>query len=109
MAGGKSRRVVVRPRADRDLTEHAQYIARDNVEVGLRFYTAAEETFQALAALPKMGSARDYRNPRLTGLRMWRVKDFEKYLIFYRPMRDGIEVIRVLRGEQDIEAILVEE
>jgi toxin ParE1/3/4 len=109
MAGGKSRRIVVRPRADQDLTEHAQYIARDNVEAGLRFYAAAEETFQALAALPKMGSARDYRNPRLTGLRMWRVKDFEKYLIFYRPMPSGIEVIRVLHGERDIEAILAEE
>lgn len=109
MAGGKNRRVVVRPRADQDLTEHAQYIARDNVEAGLQFYAAAEETFHALAALPKMGPARNYRNPRLTGLRLWRVKDFEKYLIFYRTMPNGIEIIRVLRGERDIEAILAEE
>ena len=39
---------------------------------------------------------------------MWRVKDFERYLIFYRTMPNGIEVIRVLRGERDIEAILAE-
>jgi len=42
MAGGKNRRVKIRPRADHDITEHAQYIARDNVEAGLRFYEATE-------------------------------------------------------------------
>lgn len=97
MAGGKSRRIVIRPQADQDITEHARYIARDNVEAGLRFYAAAEETFQTLVTLSKMGRARKYRNPRLTG--QWHVKDFEKYLIFYRPLSNGIEVIRVLRGE----------
>ena len=109
MAGGKSRRLVIRPQADQDITEHARYIARDNVEAGLRFYAAAEETLQTLVALPKMGSERTYRNPRLTGLRQWQVKDFEKYLIFYRPLSNGIEVIRVLRGERDIEVILADE
>ena len=109
MAGGKSRRLVIRPQADQDITEHARYIARDNVEAGLRFYEAAEETLQTLAAFSKMGRERKYRNPRLTGIRQWHVKDFEKYLIFYRTLSDGIEVVRVLRGERDIEVILAEE
>jgi toxin ParE1/3/4 len=109
MAGGKSRRLVIRPRADQDITEHARYIARDNVEEGLRFYEAVEETLQRLAAFPKMGRERQYRNPRLTGLRQWYVKGFEKYLIFYRSFSGGIEVIRVLRGERDIEVILADE
>ena len=55
---------------------------------------------------PEMGSPREFENPRLTGLRMWPIKGFLRYLIFYRPFEDGIEIIRVLRGEQDITAIL---
>ncbi|MGH9438287.1 MAG: type II toxin-antitoxin system RelE/ParE family toxin, partial [Terriglobia bacterium] len=33
------------------------------------------------------------------------VKDFPKYLIFYRPIRDGIEVVRVIHGARDIPAL----
>jgi toxin ParE1/3/4 len=109
MAGGKSRRIVIRPRADRDVTEQANYLALDSRDAALRFYAATDETFQQLANMPKLGSVRDYRNPRLMGLRMWPVKGFRKYLIFYRPITNGIEIIRVLRGEQDLGAILADE
>ena len=34
---------------------------------------------------------------------MWRVKGFEKYLVFYRPLKDGIVVLRVIHGARDIE------
>ncbi len=39
------------------------------------------------------------------GIRRWRVNDFENFLIFYRPIDDGIEVIRVLHGARDIESL----
>ena len=51
MAEEKSRQIVIRPQADQDITEHTRYIARDNVEAGLRFYEATEETFQALVQI----------------------------------------------------------
>jgi len=56
-----------------------------------------------------MGKTREVRNPRLSGLRQWRVKGFESYLIFYRPIPEGIEVLRVLHGARDIDRILDEE
>jgi len=31
----------------------------------------------------------------------WRVPDFEDFLIFYLPRRDGISVVRVLHAAQD--------
>jgi plasmid stabilization system protein ParE len=34
---------------------------------------------------------------------------FEKHLIFYRPMKDGIEVIRVLHASRDLVAVLDED
>jgi toxin ParE1/3/4 len=36
---------------------------------------------------------------------MWRVRGFERYLIFYRPTDDGIDVVRVLHGSRDIESL----
>jgi len=30
------------------------------------------------------------------------VSGFENYLIFYRPLQDGIDVLRIVRGARDI-------
>jgi toxin ParE1/3/4 len=73
-----SQRIIIRPRADRDLDEHAEFIARDNLEAARRFYDAAAEAFDRLAVLPEMGSPRTFRNPALAGLRMWRIPSFER-------------------------------
>jgi toxin ParE1/3/4 len=40
---------------------------------------------------------------------MWRIPGFERYLIFYRPIPEGIEVIRVLHAARAIAAILEHE
>ena len=34
-------------------------------------------------------------------MRSFPVKRYRNYLIFYRPSRDGIEVIRILHGARD--------
>jgi len=34
-------------------------------------------------------------------MRVFPVKSFENYLVFYRPIRDGIEVVRVIHGARD--------
>ena len=47
---------VVRPRADLDLDEQANYYAREaSVELGHRFLLAAHDTFALLATQPGMG------------------------------------------------------
>lgn len=44
-------RLTIRPQADRDLVEQAEYLARNaGLPVALKFYAAAEETFSVLAA-----------------------------------------------------------
>ena len=48
-----SSNIRILPRADADLDEQAEYIARDSVESAHRFYTAAEATFQYLVAFRK--------------------------------------------------------
>jgi len=52
-----------------------------------------------------MGRRREFDNPDLIGMRSWRVKRFPKYLIFYIPIEDGVEIVRVLHGARNLEAI----
>lgn len=100
------RHVLVRPAAERDLDEQAEYLAiHRTVEVGVRFYRAAEKTFQLLASQPEMGKRAEYRSPLLSGMRMFPMKEFPKHLVFYCPVEDGIEIIRVLHGARDIESL----
>ena len=100
------RKVIVRPEADRDLDEQAEYLAQhQNLDTALRFYQAAEETFALIATQPRMGRARSFGTPYLKGVRMCLMKEFERHLIFYRPLKDGIEVLRVVHGARDIEEL----
>jgi len=97
----------VLPAADADLDDQAAYLARvAGLETALRFYDAASATFEDLVGMPGLGELRPTTNPRLEGLRVWRIKGFENHLIFYRQVADGIEVVRVLHGARDIDPIL---
>ncbi len=67
-----------------------------------RFLGAAEETFGKLAAHPFLGWARKRSDPRLSGIRTWRMEGFEKHLIFYQPLQSGVLILRVLHGSRDV-------
>lgn len=96
----------MRPAADRDLDDQADYlVAHEGLEAGIRFYRAAEETLRLLASQPNMGKLIEYRSPVLRDVRMFPLKRFSKILAFYRPLKDGIEVVRLLHGARDIEGL----
>jgi toxin ParE1/3/4 len=99
-------RIVRRAEARQDLVEHFVFIGQDSIDAADRFLAAADSAFEQLAQMPEMGSPREFRNPYLVGIRQWRIPGFEKYLIFYRPIADGIEILRVLHGARDIRRIL---
>lgn len=104
-----SARIIIRPKAEADLDETAEYIGRENPEAAARFLTTAEETFKQLLATPGLGRLREYLDPRLTGLRSWRIRGFENWLVFYRPADGGIEVVRVLHGARDLGPLFAED
>jgi toxin ParE1/3/4 len=96
--------------AQRDLLEHFVSLGeRAGEATALRFLQAAEATFAELAAMPGMGRAEDFANPRLTGMRRWRVRGFENYLIFYQPLAQGIDVLRVVYGTRDLPGLFMDE
>ncbi len=93
------------PQARRDLIDLADYIARDSLDTAERFLNAAEAAFHLLANSPELGTLCEFRNPEATGTRMWSIGGFENYLVFYRPLEDGVDVVRVIHGARDIRAI----
>ena len=50
-----------------------------------------------LAANPSAGRARDDLAPKIRSFPVG------NYIVFYLPLSDGIEVVRVLHGRQDID------
>ena len=102
------RLVSKRPQAVQDLVDIAAYLAEEsgNDELGWRFLDAAEEALRHLVEMSGLGVARQHVDPDLAGVRMWRVAGFPNQLIFYRELESGIDVIRVLHGSRDIDAIL---
>ena len=95
-------RVYKRSSAKRDLVEHFVYLVENaGIETAERFLSNTSESFHSLARYPRMGSALALRDPRLAGMRKWRVDGFERFLIFYLPRPDGVSIVRVLHAAQD--------
>jgi toxin ParE1/3/4 len=98
--------IIKRAAAKRDLIIHFASLAEGSVEAARRFLRAAEKSFQDLAAMPKMGAPHRPPNEKLVGLRMWHVRGFENYLIFYRAIASGVAIERVIHAKQDHQRIL---
>jgi toxin ParE1/3/4 len=101
--------IVIRPRALDDLGEiwaYRLYLPRADAERTVSLYNSASDAFaaridrkfHALARQPGMGRARPELNKDLRSLAVGR------HVIFYLPLSNGIEVVRVLHGARDIEA-----
>ena len=88
--------------AKRDLVEDYVYLAEHaGIETDERFLSFADDSFNDLSRHPEMGVAVSLRDPRLAGLRRWRINGFETFLIFYVPREDGVLIVRVLHAAQD--------
>ncbi|MBD2088320.1 type II toxin-antitoxin system RelE/ParE family toxin [Microcoleus sp. FACHB-1515] len=91
--------IVKRPRAELDLLDIWDYIADDSFDRADEFLDRIEGTLQTLAQNPGIGRRREELLPRLQSF------PIGNYVVFYQAIEDGIDVIRVLHGSRDIEAI----
>jgi toxin ParE1/3/4 len=78
-----------------DLDEIWSYIAQDNMDAADRFIRAIVSRFPRLAAMPHLGREREELAARLRSFPVG------NYVIFYRPMENAVEMVRVLHGARD--------
>jgi toxin ParE1/3/4 len=98
---------VVRPWADHDIDGIADYLVEQSgLDIGLRFVSDVYETFALPGSRQEIGWRCKVRHPQLMTARTFRVSErFDKFLIFYQPYQDRIEILRVLHGAQDLAAL----
>jgi toxin ParE1/3/4 len=86
------------PQAERDLDSIWSFIAPDNVRAADKLVERIGKVFEMLVNTPLAGRER----PELgRGLRSFAVGN---YVVFYTAGPDGVEIVRVLSGRQDIAA-----
>src|SRR5438445_4710003 len=101
-------RIVLRPAARRDIIlQVGYYIDQLSYETAERFPLAMEQALHEIREQPGAGSPRSFNNPKLNGLRSWRVPGFEDIHIYYlQPQPNLIRIVRVLHGKRDLARIL---
>lgn len=86
-----------------DLKAINRYIAQDNPAAARRLIAQIKAQCQTLAEFPDMGRLWNELTPPLRSF------PIGNYLIFYRPRtQDGIEIIAVVSGYQEIETFFAE-
>jgi toxin ParE1/3/4 len=99
-------RLRVAPQADGDLDEIWLYLAREsgNPAIATRVVNAITDAFGLLSKFPHMGRSRE---SDLGGNR--RSFPVNNYVIFYRVKSGQIQILRVLHGSRDIQAVFASE
>jgi toxin ParE1/3/4 len=89
-------RVVHAARADRDLQRILRHIAIDNLSAALDWLDDMLRVFALLANEPRVGEA--VKTRRLGAVRRF---THGNYVIYFRPLRDGVRIVRVFHGARD--------
>jgi len=98
----------VTARAWQDVVEIYTRIARDNPGVAERFVAAFESQTKFLARNPGAGGMIEPEPARYPRARSWPLTGYRNYLLIFRPVDAGVEVVRVMHGARDIHAALAE-
>jgi toxin ParE1/3/4 len=89
-------RVLRTPLADQDLEDIWFFIAQDNVPAADRLLDTLNRSINVLAKNPNIGPSRPDIAKDL------RYHPIRSYLLLYRIIKDGIEIVRVVHGARDL-------
>lgn len=92
-------RYVINILASRDLNEIAEYFAQNSLEAGEKFFQEFNRKCQQLVTFPNSGRSYAEIRSDLRGLSL------EGYIIFYRLLDDGIEILRVVSGRRNLPSV----
>ncbi len=92
-----------------ELVNLSFYLADDSEEVAQKFLDSCDETFCFLAENKFIGKIRNFKNVELSEIRMWRIKGFEKYLVFYKILNDGVKILHIVHSSTDYKQLFDDE
>lgn len=96
--------LIVSPEDDDDLVEIWLHTAADrDAETADRIIDATHRKLVMLLTMPGMGRAREELAPYLRSV------SEGSYVIFYRPIMNSVEIVRVAHGRQDVERLFTGE
>jgi len=91
--------LIVSPTARQDLSDIFDYIAQDKPIAASNWIDTIEQKCRLIATTPEFGENRpEYGG----GIRSSVVG---RYVIFFRLIRNGIEIVRVIPGDRDIRSL----
>lgn len=82
-----------------DVVAISEYISSDNPYAAARWLEELDQALKRLALQPFAGESVEHLAPGM------RRQCFGKYLLFYLPIKDGIELQRVLHGARKIDEL----
>ncbi len=88
-----------------DLDEHSEYIRQRNPRAALRFLSAAEAAFRQHASMPTIGERFETDNTAYQDLRCPPISGFPSHIVYFKPLADGVVIIRVIHGARDLDRI----
>jgi toxin ParE1/3/4 len=101
--------VIPRALANRDVEDAIDwYLSENSPQAALGLIEALEQAYSHIARHPATGSTRYAHELNLPGLRSWPLKKYP-HLVFYVELADSIDVWRVLHGQRDIPAWLLDQ
>lgn len=89
----------------RDIEEAFVYIAERDLDVGVTFLVAVEDSIDLLKTQPHLGSKRRFENTKLEGVRVWQVSGYKNHLILYRVEEKTIKIMRIVNVRQDFDLL----
>lgn len=89
--------------AKRDVDRYTSRMSDYDRKSGRRFFMSVRNAYARLAQMPGLGGLYESSELGLAQLRVWPIPNYENYLIFYREVADGIEVVREIYGGMDLD------
>ncbi len=86
--------------ADEDMEDIASYISLDSPKAAQNWLDAIEAKFEVIGMTPGLGVSRPEVRAELRSF------SFGNYLILYRKIEDGAEIVRVMHGARDWQKLL---
>jgi toxin ParE1/3/4 len=90
----------LRPQTEADIEAIALYIAEDNPSAAKRWYDDIQLRCQRIGEMPGIGVARPEVRPELRSFPVG------NYLVLYRQIDEGVEIVRVVHGARQWEDLL---